>query len=204
MTRNLQFCHYYVKNSREMAHPENKERSREVVRTDKRGLHDQIGFLYVPIGAHTHPCATCQTFYVQELYVSSTKRQKMSISRSIVEAVRQLDPPGRFLEQDPSTGLWADIGHKKAVEKTSQALRDGAASLRKQLSADLGDPEFLNAVFDDDPNEEVDVKGASSKKSISEEVVNDGKSIFDDSRDPSISFSKGKKMGDKIRVAKVS
>jgi hypothetical protein len=84
----------------------------------------------------------------QELYVSSTKRQKMSISRSIVEAVRSLDPPGRFLEKDPNTMLWSDIGHKKAVEKTSQALRDGAASLRKQLSADMGDPGFLNAVFD--------------------------------------------------------
>jgi hypothetical protein len=74
----------------------------------------------------------------------------MKISRSIVEAVRSLDPPGRFLEKNPDTGLWSDIGHKKAIEKTSQALRDGAASLRKQLSADLGDPKFLNAVFDFD------------------------------------------------------
>lgn len=46
------------------------------------------------------------------------------------------------------TGLWNDIGNRKAIEKTSQALRDGAATLRKQLSADLGDPEFLSAVFD--------------------------------------------------------
>ena len=74
----------------------------------------------------------------------------MSISRSIVRAVRSLDPPGRFLDKDTVTGLWHDIGHKKAVEKTSQALRDGAAMLRKQLSADLGDPNFLNAVFNDD------------------------------------------------------
>ena len=74
----------------------------------------------------------------------------MAISRSIVEAVRSLNPPGRFLDKDPSTGLWSDIGHKRAVEKTSQALRDGAATLRKQLSADLGDPDFLNAVFNDD------------------------------------------------------
>jgi len=73
----------------------------------------------------------------------------MSISKSIVEAVRSLDPPGRFLEKDPANGLWSDIGHKKALEKTSQALRDGAASLRRQLSADMGDPDFLNAVFGD-------------------------------------------------------
>lgn len=81
----------------------------------------------------------------KELYVSSTKKNKMMISRSIVEAVR--NKPGRFLEKDAVTKLWMDIGDKKAIEKTSQALRDGAASLRKQLSEDLSDPDFLNAVF---------------------------------------------------------
>jgi len=60
------------------------------------------------------------------------------------------------------TGLWHDIGHKKAVEKTSQALRDGAAMLRKQLSADLGDPNFLNAVFSDDINKTME--GDKDKK----------------------------------------
>ena len=95
----------------------------------------------------------------------------MSISRSIVEAVRSLDPPGRFLEKNPDTGLWSEIGHKKAVEKTSQALRDGAASLRKQLSADLGDPEFFNAVFDleataSDPVSNSRQKGGNKGKAI--------------------------------------
>mmetsp|Transcript_33990 Transcript_33990/g.73711 ORF Transcript_33990/g.73711 Transcript_33990/m.73711 type:complete len:762 (+) Transcript_33990:115-2400(+) len=84
----------------------------------------------------------------KELYVSSSKRQKMAISRSIVEAVRARKPPGRFLEKDVDNGLWYDIGDKKAIEKTSQALRDGAASLRKQLSDDMSDPNFLEAVFD--------------------------------------------------------
>lgn len=41
----------------------------------------------------------------------------MSISRSIVDAVRSLDPPGRFLEKNQETGLWSDIGDKKAIEK---------------------------------------------------------------------------------------
>lgn len=86
----------------------------------------------------------------KELYVSVTKLAKMDISRSIVQAVRLLDPPGRFLDKDPATLLWHDIGHKKAVEKTSQALRDGAAMLRQQLSADFRDPGFINAVFSDD------------------------------------------------------
>jgi hypothetical protein len=82
--------------------------------------------------------------------VTSTKRQKMAISRSIVEAVRSMSPQGRFLEKNLATNMWADIGDRKAIEKTSQALRDGAAILRKQLSHDLNDPDFLSAVFDMD------------------------------------------------------
>lgn len=74
----------------------------------------------------------------------------MLISRSIVDKVhKHLDPPGRFLEKDPDTGLWSEVGDKKALEKTAQALRDGAAPLRKQLSEDMSDPGFLSAVFDD-------------------------------------------------------
>ena len=69
--------------------------------------------------------------------------------------------------KDPATGLWSEIGHKKAVEKTSQALRDGAASLRKQLSADLHDPDFISAVFDVDPDLEESSKKTKSPKSKS-------------------------------------
>ena len=86
----------------------------------------------------------------QELYVSSSKRDKMAISRSIVEAVRARKPSGRFLEKDVDRNLWFDIGDKKAIEKTSQALRDGAAAYRKQMSDDMSDPNFLDAVFDED------------------------------------------------------
>eukprot|EP00804_Cyclotella_cryptica_P013180 CCRYP_006974-RA/>CCRYP_006974-RA protein AED:0.30 eAED:-0.27 QI:0/0/0/1/1/1/2/0/863 len=86
------------------------------------------------------------------VYVTSTKKQKMMISRSIVDKVHNdLDPPGRFLEKD-SSGLWFEVGMKKALEKTSQALRDGAFPLRKQLSEDMSDPTFLAAVFDTNDN----------------------------------------------------
>eukprot|EP01082_Thalassiosira_pseudonana_P002714 g2788.t1 g2788 contig12:802202-803301(-) len=83
------------------------------------------------------------------VYVTSTKKQKMMISRSIVDKVKKaLVPPGRFLEKDPETDLWSEVGDKKALEKTAQALRDGAAPLRKQMSEDFSDPNFLAAVFD--------------------------------------------------------
>jgi hypothetical protein len=80
--------------------------------------------------------------------VTSTKKQKMLISRSIVDIVNtEWNPPGRFLEKQ-SSGLWAEVNTKKALEKTAQALRDGAFPLRKQLSEDFSDPSFLEAVFD--------------------------------------------------------
>lgn len=83
----------------------------------------------------------------KEEYVTSTKKQKMKISRNLVQAIRSLNPPGRFLDKDPSTGHWFDIGDRKAIEKTSQALRDGAKQVRQQLSQDLSDPSFLTAIF---------------------------------------------------------
>ncbi|OEU18115.1 hypothetical protein FRACYDRAFT_154352, partial [Fragilariopsis cylindrus CCMP1102] len=55
-------------------------------------------------------------------YISCPRREKIEISRSIVAAIRE--QRGRFLEQDATTGVWIDIGDKKATEKTSQALRE--------------------------------------------------------------------------------
>eukprot|EP00970_Alexandrium_tamarense_P002778 scaffold389_cov211-Alexandrium_tamarense.AAC.15 len=83
------------------------------------------------------------------VYVTSTKKQKMLTSRSIVDLIQtQLSPPGRFLEKDVKTGLWRVVDRKKAVEKTAQTLRDGAAPLRKELSEDVNDNMFIHAVFD--------------------------------------------------------
>jgi hypothetical protein len=129
----------------------------------------------------------------------------MALSRSIVEAVRSLDPPGRFLEKHPDSGLWSDIGHKKAVEKTSQALRDGAANLRKQLSADLGDPEFFSVVFDMDSDMDTNMDTESDARRSNEipkspNRVTKGKEIEK-------AKEKGKanksKVSDKFKVLKV-
>lgn len=52
----------------------------------------------------------------REEYVSMHKLKRWTLTQSIVDNVRALDPPGRFLRQDPSTGLWFDIGDQKAQE----------------------------------------------------------------------------------------
>jgi hypothetical protein len=71
----------------------------------------------------------------QEAYVQATKRDKASVAKKIVDHIRNLNPSGRFLKKD-SNGDWVDIGDRKAREKTSQALREGAPELREELNID--------------------------------------------------------------------
>ena len=65
-------------------------------------------------------------------YVRAPKIQKPSVARVIVRAIRNGDPPGRFLRKDEKTQKWYDIGDKKAAEKTSQALREKANEVKDQ------------------------------------------------------------------------
>jgi hypothetical protein len=58
----------------------------------------------------------------REDYIRAPKIQKPSVARVIVRAIRNGDPPGRFLRKNEA-GDWVDVGDKKAAEKTSQALR---------------------------------------------------------------------------------
>ena len=69
-------------------------------------------------------------------YVKCPKRQKGKFSKMIVDEIKNRNPPGRFLKQDASTKLWYDIGEKKALDKTRQALREGAPELMKEMSGD--------------------------------------------------------------------
>jgi hypothetical protein len=52
------------------------------------------------------------------------RNQRPIIAESIVQAVRSLSPPGRFLAKDAATQVWYDIGDERATEKTAQAMRD--------------------------------------------------------------------------------
>lgn len=65
------------------------------------------------------------------LYITCLKTEKLKISRSIVAAIREQN--GRFLEKKACKVLWFDIGDKKAIEKTSQALREGQPKLRQKI-----------------------------------------------------------------------
>ena len=61
----------------------------------------------------------------KRLYLTARfKREKRLISSKIVDEIRNLDPPGRFLLKDANSNLWRDIGDEKARDKTSQSARE--------------------------------------------------------------------------------
>jgi hypothetical protein len=82
----------------------------------------------------------------KSLYITCLKAEKLKISRSIVAAIREQN--GRFLERNVTRATWYDIGDKKAIEKTSQALREGQPKLRQKI-VELGGGVVGAAAFHD-------------------------------------------------------
>lgn len=70
----------------------------------------------------------------QPLYASLKKIHKTKLSKGIVRSIRSQEPPGRFLVFEKETGYWNDIGDKKAIEKTSQALREGQPHTKEKIT----------------------------------------------------------------------
>lgn len=71
-------------------------------------------------------------------YQTASKKGKSSISRDLVQQVRNMNPPGRFLKKKESSKssdgassscYWEDVGDDIAREKTSQVLRDAVSIL---------------------------------------------------------------------------
>lgn len=61
------------------------------------------------------------------------------IASSIVSEIRGLNPPGKFLARDTKSGFWKDIGDEKARDKTSQALRENAPSIRAEIEIEINE-----------------------------------------------------------------
>jgi len=69
----------------------------------------------------------------REYLTARYKSEKRLIVDSVLMIIQALDPPGRFLARDSTTGLWHEIGYDKARDKTSQALREKAPLMRKEI-----------------------------------------------------------------------
>lgn len=69
----------------------------------------------------------------QVQYLTSQKREKKKIAFEIMGIIHNLKPPGRFLQKDDTTGLFIQIDDKRASEKISQSLREGAPKIRSSI-----------------------------------------------------------------------
>ena len=58
-----------------------------------------------------------------------SKQSKNYVAIRVIEAVKNPNPPGRFLVKYP--GGYLECGEERAREKAKQALREGAAKMRK-------------------------------------------------------------------------
>jgi len=58
----------------------------------------------------------------KDAYMAGTKKQKMDISKAIVEAVYSMDPPGRFLKKCSETGQWNELSRRDAADRAAQSM----------------------------------------------------------------------------------
>jgi hypothetical protein len=82
----------------------------------------------------------------QKEYLEAKKKEKAVIARRIVARVKE--DGGRFLKRDDSTSMWVEVPVKKAVEKTSQALREGLDVRHKTIR-----PEKMPRRYSEDSEE---------------------------------------------------
>lgn len=90
-------------------------------------------------GTNHHPGNKIYRKMVEEAkveYLGCSRLEKPLVALRIVKKIRQAK--GRFLKFDKKTGLWNDVGDKKAREKTSQALREQAPEIRKTMDPESG------------------------------------------------------------------
>lgn len=67
----------------------------------------------------------------REDYASAKRSEKTLIASKIVQTIGNLEPKGRFLKYFKSSKCWHTVPQQKAVEKSSQALREGARIHKK-------------------------------------------------------------------------
>mmetsp|Transcript_23368 Transcript_23368/g.34638 ORF Transcript_23368/g.34638 Transcript_23368/m.34638 type:complete len:385 (-) Transcript_23368:744-1898(-) len=72
--------------------------------------------------------------------LAANKADKAVVARAVIDMVKVQNPPGRFLMRDPNGGVgswWIELDDVKTMAKTSQALREGAPSIRAQYKTEF-------------------------------------------------------------------
>lgn len=66
-------------------------------------------------------------------YIASSRLEKRECAQYVVNTIRTLAPPGKFLAFGNKDKTYHEIGDQKAVQKTRQALREGAPDIKKGI-----------------------------------------------------------------------
>eukprot|EP00557_Chaetoceros_sp_GSL56_P011969 CAMPEP_0176476832 /NCGR_PEP_ID=MMETSP0200_2-20121128/275_1 /TAXON_ID=947934 /ORGANISM="Chaetoceros sp., Strain GSL56" /LENGTH=512 /DNA_ID=CAMNT_0017872553 /DNA_START=3350 /DNA_END=4885 /DNA_ORIENTATION=+ len=113
----------------------------------------------------------------KDKYLKAKKKEKPSVAAEVVEIIRNLNPPGRFLKKDKETGWYLDIGDARAKEKTSQALREGAPLIRRQMFE--GTYQETGSVSDSTPEKSTGSPRRSTEEDeVKDDPVNDPETVF--------------------------
>lgn len=104
----------------------------------------------------------------RDVYHSATKTDKPLVSRLIVTALRNADPPSRFLRKNDETTRWEDVGDKRAAEKVSQTLREKDKHAKDEYLAMKGKVD----VTEEEEGEEVvsPLRGGGEALAVPEEM----------------------------------
>jgi hypothetical protein len=80
---------------------------------------------------NVHFRALCQA--VKHYYVAFPPNKKIHVSELVIQAIKSLHPPGRYLKEKETDSevLWEETTMKEALQKTSQALREGQPDHKK-------------------------------------------------------------------------
>jgi hypothetical protein len=74
----------------------------------------------------------------KDRYVRAYRNEKGTVASDVIKTVLSLNPPGRFVEKANKTGTeFQLVDYSRALEKTSQALREGSAALRVMVFKDM-------------------------------------------------------------------
>ena len=79
----------------------------------------------------------CPSLFIitKAAYSAGTKKQKMMISRTIVDDIYSKEPPGRFLKECPDTGQWIELSRRDAADKAAQAMAYAVRNANSPKSA---------------------------------------------------------------------
>jgi len=70
----------------------------------------------------------------QQEYFELKRNEKPIMAEKVAALVGKMEPAGRFLRLDASTGMWCEVSEQEAVRKTGQLLREGKLQRQKKRS----------------------------------------------------------------------